>query len=126
MTGWYGRRQWPPRFRLDRLIAFTDYNKLRIDGRVRDVMEFDDIAAKWRAFSWQVQRIDGHSFRAFIIEAVSAAEEAAGPSMVVLDKVKGKGSWFAEEGVEGHNIPVGPVRRGKALTALKEREELYG
>ncbi len=110
---------------LDNLIAFTDYNKMNIDGYTRDIMNLDDLGAKWAAFNWHVQRVDGHRID-LIIEAVERAQKAAGrPSMIILDTIKGKGAAFAEEKLASHNMAFSPDDRDSAIAALTEKEKTY-
>lgn len=112
-------------YHLDRLIAFTDYNKMNIDGYTRDIMNLDDLGAKWSAFNWHVQRVDGHS-AGNIIEAVGRAKQERGrPSMIILDTIKGKGCSFAEGKFASHNMPVKPEDRDETLRILKEQEASY-
>jgi transketolase len=104
--------------KLDNLTAFTDYNKLQIDGAVGEVMGLEDLSAKWSAFGWAVERVDGHDFRA-MDEAVSRARERKGkPSMIILDTVKGKGCNFCEGQAASHNMPVTMEQAAKAIAAL--------
>jgi transketolase len=109
-------------YKVDRLIAFTDYNKMNIDGYTRDIMNLDDLGAKWSAFNWHVQRVNGHSIEN-IIEAVGRAKKETGrPSMIILDTIKGKDCSFAEGRFDSHNMPVKPEQRDEALEILKQRE----
>ncbi len=110
---------------LDNLIAFTDYNKMNIDGYTRDIMNLDDLGAKWSAFNWHVQRVDGHRTD-LIVDAVGRAQKAAGrPSMIILDTIKGKGAAFAEEKLASHNMAFSPDDRDSAIAALTEKEKTY-
>ena len=77
-------------YKLDNLIAFVDNNGLQIDGNIDDVLSPNPIDAKFAAFGWHVQVIDGHDF-AQIADAVKAAKAAAGkPSVIVAKTVKAK------------------------------------
>ena len=49
-----------PKFALDSLCAIVDYNKVQLDGTTDEVMPLRDLAAKWRAFGWNVIECDGH------------------------------------------------------------------
>ncbi len=105
--------------KLDNLIAFTDYNKLQIDGPVDAVNSLGDIAAKWSAFGWHVQKIDGHDVAA-IHEATLRAKAAKGqPHMIILDTVKGKGVSFIEAmGATNHNATLSAEQTRLALGEL--------
>lgn len=91
-------------YKLDNLIAFTDYNKMQIDGYTRDVMDLGDICGKWDSFGWFTQRVDGHDFAALTAAIERAQREKGRPSMIVLDTVKGKGAFFAEGRLDNHNM----------------------
>ncbi|MGI6037255.1 MAG: transketolase, partial [Limnochordia bacterium] len=47
--------------RLDNLMAFVDYNRLQIDGDVRDVKSLEQVAERFDSFGWHVLEIDGHN-----------------------------------------------------------------
>jgi len=51
-------------YKLDNLIAFTDYNKMQIDGTTTDIMDQGALLDKWVAFGWNAVQIDGHNFEA--------------------------------------------------------------
>jgi len=67
-------------------------------------MNIEDIAAKWRAFGWHTQRIDGHDVEAIDAAVEAAKAETGRPHMIVLDTVKGKGAAFAEGNLGNHNM----------------------
>ena len=96
--------------KLDNIIAFTDYNKMQIDGTVEEICDIAPLGDKWRAFGWNVIELeDGND-----VEAVSAAVKTAKtyigsgkPTMVILNTVKGKGISFIEAlGVGSHSTNV--------------------
>ncbi|MDR2765344.1 MAG: transketolase [Tannerella sp.] len=93
-------------YRLNRLIAFTDNNRMGIDGYTHDTMNLEDLAAKWRAFGWFVQRVDGHDFELMCTAVELARQELRRPSMIILDTVKGKGAFFAEGDTGNHNMQI--------------------
>ena len=110
--------------KLDNLIAFTDYNKLQIDGSVKEVMGLEPLDKKWEAFGWNAIVIsDGHD-AAEIHQAVVKAKSSKGkPSMIILNTVKGKGVSFAETaGATNHNMPVSEEQRIQALKELEQEE----
>jgi transketolase len=92
--------------KLDHLIAFTDYNKMQIDGEVGQINDVHPLDKKWEAFNWFVQVIDGHDVIQ-IRDAIIKAKTIKGkPSMIILNTVKGKGAAFCEGQVGSHNMPV--------------------
>lgn len=105
-------------YKLDNLIAFTDFNKLQIDGFTADVMNLADLTAKWSAFGWHAEMVGGHDFAA-MDSAVRAARTRVGkPTMIVLDTVKGKGCNFCEGAATNHNMPITMEQAKAAIAAL--------
>ncbi|GHU88333.1 transketolase [Bacteroidia bacterium] len=93
-------------YKLNNLIAFTDYNKMQIDGYVHETMNIEDLNAKWNAFGWFVQRVNGHDFLDMDMAVERAKKELFRPSMIILDTIKGKGAFFAERRLDNHNMNV--------------------
>src|SRR5579864_9508305 len=38
--------------KVDNVVAIVDYNKIQLDGFVKDIMDVSPLAAKWKAFGW--------------------------------------------------------------------------
>ncbi len=102
--------------KLSTLTAVIDYNKLQSDAPNDVIMRLEPLADKWRAFSWDVQEIDGHDIAA-ILAAFRHAGETAAPSVIIAHTIKGKGVPYME------NIPAwhGSVKftRAQADEALE-------
>ena len=91
-----------PHHRLDNLIAIVDYNKIQSLGTVKEVMDLEPFAEKWRAFGWATREIDGHNIGE-IEEALTAIPfEEGRPSCVIAHTVKGKGVSFMENELLWH------------------------
>lgn len=108
-------------FKLDNLIAFTDFNKMEIDGLVSDVMSVDDITSKWLAFGWDVQRVNGHDFAQMDAAIEKAKAKNERPHMIILDTVKGKGFYFGEGKVDSHNMNFDYDMAKEAIKKLDEK-----
>jgi transketolase len=106
--------------KLDNLIAFVDFNKQQLDGFTKDVLDMGDLGDKFRSFGWYVQKVDGHDVAA-IFNAVTAAKANKGsPSMIVLDTVKGHGTFAA--GVEGnHHMSLSKEQMEECIRSVSER-----
>lgn len=117
--------------KLDRLIAFTDNNKMQIDGTTAEIMGVDaegsDLVAKWSAFGWAAERVPGHDVAAIDAaigrakaraSAAGAAGSAGKPTMIVLDTIKGKGASFCEGQVGSHNMNFDYETAKKAIAEL--------
>ena len=91
-----------PHHKLDNLIAIVDYNKIQSLGTVKEVMDLEPFADKWRAFGWATREINGHDLNE-IQETFSAVPfEEGRPSCVIAHTVKGKGVSFMENKLLWH------------------------
>jgi transketolase len=95
--------------KLDNLIAFTDYNKLQLDGEVKDICGIEPIDKKWEAFGWNTVTVNnGNSCEAIDFAIKQCKEFSNGkPSMVILNTKKGYGLSFVENaGFSNHSMPI--------------------
>jgi transketolase len=91
-----------PHHHLDNLVAIIDYNKIQSLGPVREVLDLEPFAAKWRAFGWAVCEIDGHNLDQ-IEQALSVIPaQPDKPTCVIAHTVKGKGVSFMEGKILWH------------------------
>lgn len=106
--------------KLDRFIAFTDYNKYQIDGTVDEICSLGDLEAKWKAFGFHTQVIDGHDIEA-IDAAIENAKAVSGqPHMIIMNTIKGKGVSFVEEKKVGsHSMTLTPDDVKKAIDEIR-------
>lgn len=113
-----------PKFGLDTLTVFLDYNHGQIDGPVKDVMDIEPVAAKWRAFNWNVLEIDGHDFPA-ILGAIDEARATKGkPTFIIANTVKGRGVSFMEHQISWHGAAPNKDQTAKALEELRKLSKL--
>ena len=90
-------------FHADHLVGIVDNNMLQATGRIKDRMDSGDLAAKWRAFGWNVLEIDGHDMQQ-IVDALDATDKTNGqPTVILAHTIKGKGASFAENVPGFHN-----------------------
>jgi transketolase len=89
-------------YKLDKLTAIVDCNKLQISGRTRDVCTNEPLDEKFRAFGWGVRVIDGNSITE-ISKALSGPAEPGKPTCVIANTIKGKGISFMENVVKWHH-----------------------
>lgn len=88
--------------RLKNLCVIVDWNQSGMQ-----LLPEDDLPAKWRAFGWHTQIINGHD-EAQIAEALAAVQikETDRPSVIVAHTVKGMGVPMIEgHGRWHHRIP---------------------
>jgi transketolase len=103
--------------KLGNLTAFTDYNKQQLDGYVKDILDLGDLAAKWSAFGWFTQEVDGHDIEALDKAITTAQDQRERPSMIVMHTIKGKGCFFAE-GIEGNHSMVFNLEKAREAIAV--------
>ncbi|MCK4670789.1 MAG: transketolase [Nanoarchaeota archaeon] len=90
-------------YKLDNLIVILDKNRLQIDGFTKDVMDSSSLAAKFKAFNWNISEIDGHNCKEIISILNKVIKNPNGkPSMIIANTVKGKGISFMENKPEWH------------------------
>lgn len=107
--------------KLDKLIAFVDYNKQQLDGYIKDINDLGDIKAKFESFGWHSQEIDGHNLEE-IYEAICNAKAVSGkPSVIILDTIKGKDCSFAEGILNNHHMTVSKQQMDEAVAALQAK-----
>jgi transketolase len=106
-------------YKCDNLCGILDYNGFQIDGKIKDIMGLEPVAAKWQAFGWHTIEIDGHNMKE-ILSAYSQAKTIKGkPTIIIARTIKGKGVSFMENVVDFHGRA--PTKEEEAR-ALKELE----
>ncbi|HUK86322.1 MAG TPA: transketolase [Terriglobales bacterium] len=105
-------------YKLENLIGIVDNNRLQIDGPVSEVMSIDPLGAKYRAFGWEVLRINGHDMKE-VVEALGKAKEGLGkPVLIIAETTKGKGVSFMENVAGWHGKAPNHEEMLKGLSEL--------
>lgn len=109
--------------KLDNLIAFTDYNKLQIDGSVKEVNDIAPLDKKWEAFGFNVINVEDGNDLDQIIDAIENAKNNRGsdkPTMIILNTVKGCGVSFVEQmGSSNHNVNFNEEDASRAIAEVR-------
>src|SRR3989304_1752857 len=104
--------------RLANLIAIIDMNGQQAFGYTDQVLSLTPMAARWRAFGWDVQEVNGHDVAA-ITETGAGREPAAGPPHVlVAHTVFGKGVSYMERQIKWHYWPMSDAEYRQALDEI--------
>jgi transketolase len=113
------------KYKVDNWTVILDYNKAQIDGYIRDVMDLEPLADKWRAFGWHVQSIDGHDYGQ-IIDALDEAERVEGqPSYIIAHTIKGKGVSFMEDNPKAwHGVAPKREHADRAIAEIRREAGL--
>jgi len=77
-------------YKLNKLIAIVDRNKVQIDGYTEDVMNLEPLADKWKAFGWNVLQCDGNDIM-MLIKTFQQSEGALKPTVILAETIMGKG-----------------------------------
>lgn len=109
--------------RLGNIIAFTDYNKMQIDGYVEDINGLYPLDAKWESFGWHVQSVDGHDVNQIACAIDIAKKVKEKPSMIILNTIKGKGCHFCENQLSSHSVKNITEQMWKDAIAKLDQEE---
>jgi transketolase len=108
---------------LGNLVAFTDYNKMQIDGPSDEIMKTDRLVDRWESFGWFTQQVDGHDFLALDTALERALAETSRPSMIIADTIKGKDLVGIEGDFKNHNMPISREEGDELIVALNKLEE---
>ena len=102
--------------KLGKLIAFWDDNGISIDGNTKGWFA-EDTAARFAAYGWHVQKVDGHDANA-ISKAIEEAQAVTDkPSIICCKTVIGFGA--PKEGTSGvHGSPLGDAGIAEAKKKL--------
>jgi len=102
----------------DNLTLLIDWNGIQIDGFNKDVMDVRDLCAKFEAFGWHSQEVDGHDLRA-VDAALRRAREVKGrPQVIGCRTVLGKPISFMENKPHWHGVAPTKDELAKALAEL--------
>jgi transketolase len=105
-------------WKLDNFIALIDVNNMQADGPSKDVLNFEPLVAKFEAFGWHVQRVDGNDIDA-LVKAFDDARSGGGkPHVIICDTKMAKGVPFLETREKAHFIRVEADEWQKALDVL--------
>ncbi|MFC1903323.1 transketolase [Chloroflexota bacterium] len=107
-----------PHHKLDNLVAIVDYNKIQSFGMVKEVLDLEPLADKWRAFGWAVKEVDGHDFEQIEDALLSVPFVPERPSCIIAHTVKGKGVSFMEGQLAWHYKSPNDEQLHQALAEL--------
>ena len=106
-------------WKLGNLIALIDVNNQQADGASSGVLGFEPLAARWEAFGWHVQRVDGNDIPALVAAFDTARSlDEPRPRVLICDTLMGRGVPFLEAREKAHFIRVDADEWTQALDAL--------
>jgi transketolase len=107
------------KYSLHKLVVIIDRNNIQIDGKTEDIMPLEDMRAKWEAFGWHVQEIDGHNIESVIDACSMARAIVEKPSIIIAHTIPGKGVPFMEYDYHWHGAPPNSEQARAALHKLR-------
>lgn len=107
------------KYQLHNLVAIIDRNNIQIDGNTEDIMPLENLRAKWEAFGWHVQEIDGHNIESIIDACSMARAIVSKPSVIIAHTIPGKGVDFMEYDYHWHGAPPNSEQAKEALKKLR-------
>lgn len=104
--------------RLANLVAIVDLNGQQALGYTEQVLDLSPLAARWRAFGWDVHEVDGHDVAA-MADTVAGLDTTGGrPHVLVARTVFGKGVSYMEGQIKWHYWPMSDEEYEQALAEV--------
>jgi transketolase len=91
---------------LSNLIVIWDDNRITIEGET-ELAFTEDVGARYEAYGWYVQRIDGHNHAEIRLALDKAKAETSRPSFIVARTHIANGAPHAHDTAEAHGSPLG-------------------
>jgi transketolase len=104
--------------KLDNVVAIVDYNKIQLDGWIKDILNLEPLVDKWRAFGWHVIDVDGHDIAALQAAFAEAENTKGKPTALIANTIKGKGVSFMENNPKWHGVAPTAAELEMALKEL--------
>jgi transketolase len=114
--------------KISNLLAIVDANKVCVDGATEAVLDMEPIDAKWRAFGWHAERVDGHSLSQLLdhyADFERRRAEGGPPTVLIADTISGKGVDFIEGKAEWHIGFLGGVDVERALESIRRTQSAH-
>lgn len=107
-------------FKLDNLILIVDANTVQSDGFTKDIISWENLEERLKAFGWNVISVDGHNCEE-LIDALENHFMEGKPKAIIANTIKGKGVSFFENNYLWHDR----VLKGDELVAAREEVEAH-
>jgi transketolase len=92
---------------LDNLTVIVDRNRIQQGDFTENTIRMEPLAARWSAFGFAVEEVDGHDPAALLERFARLPFEPGKPSCLIANTIKGKGVSFAEnQPAWHHGVPT--------------------
>jgi transketolase len=105
-------------FQLGELFAIVDINNMQADGKVSSVMTVEPVEAKWEAFGWHTQRVNGNSIEALVGAFDKAREVRGKPKVLVCETQLGYGVPLVANRAKSHFVRLDATEWNRARREL--------
>lgn len=105
--------------KLSNLVVLLDWNKRQLDGYCDDILPMGDFGAKFKAFGFDTQVINGNDIEALAKALEYTRKGGDKPFAIVMDTVKGAGIKDVAETAMNHSMPVDDAKFEKWSAELK-------
>jgi transketolase len=110
--------------KLGNLVYLYDDNRITIEGST-DLAFTEDVAGRFVACGWQVQRVDGHDHAQVAAALAVARAEEGRPSLIICRTHIAWGSPGKQDSAAAHGSPLGPAEAAATRRALGWPEEEF-
>ncbi|WP_420149370.1 transketolase [Spirosoma sp.] len=110
--------QFAPNKKLGNLTAIIDLNYAQIDGSTNNVNDNRDLGAKYRAFGWHVDEMQGNDIADVVKTLRKAQENPDVPTLILMNTQMGFGVDYMMVGHKWHGIAPNAEQLEQALNQL--------
>ncbi|GAB3995446.1 transketolase [Spirosoma daeguense] len=110
--------QFAPNKKLGNLTAIIDFNHAQIDGSTQNVNDNRDLGAKYRAFGWNVDEMQGNDIADVVKTLRKAQADPDVPTLILMHTQMGFGIDYMMDGHKWHGIAPNPEQLTQALNQL--------
>jgi transketolase len=105
--------------RLSGLVVIVDLNGQQALGYTEQVLSMTPMAARWRAFGWDVHEVDGHDEEG-LARTIAGLDTRDGPPHVLVARtVFGKGVSFMQGVIKWHYWPMSAEEYRQAMAEVE-------
>ncbi|GAB3884472.1 transketolase [Spirosoma agri] len=110
--------QFAPNKKLGNLTAVIDYNLAQIDGKTDFVNSNRDLAAKYKAFGWHVDEMQGNDMADVIRTLKKSQENPDVPTLILMHTEMGFGVDYMVGSYKWHGVAPNAEQLTQALNQL--------
>ncbi|TAE29767.1 MAG: transketolase [Cytophagales bacterium] len=107
-----------PHHKLGNLTAIIDLNGQQIDGPTKLVMNNRDLGAKYEAFGWNVEHMEGNNMAEVVSKLKEARKDAEVPTMILMHTEMGFGVDYMMGSHKWHGVAPNAEQLAVALNQL--------